>query len=214
VRPLEYLSVSRRATVELEERRSRFIASVSPVEDEEAALSFVNEIRREYADATHNVYAYRVGIKVPAQKCSDAGEPAGTAGMPVLETIRRYDLTNVVVVVSRYFGGILLGAGGLARTYGRAALRGLRAAQPVKMVQHVHLRLELDYSLYGKVEHLAASRSLQILEESFAAAVSLVVAVPSAEEEGLRRELARISGGEICVTVTGSSFRPATRVEL
>jgi len=213
VRPL-YVTVRRRATAELEERRSRFIANVSPVEDEAAALSFVDEIRREYADATHNVYAYRVGVKVPTQKSSDAGEPAGTAGMPVLEAIRRSDLTNVVVVVSRYFGGILLGAGGLARTYSRAALQGLRAAEPVRMVRHIHLRLELDYSLYGKIEHLVASRSLRVLDKSFARAVSLVLAVPAPEEDGVRRELARLSGGTVSMAVVGSSFLPVARLKL
>jgi uncharacterized YigZ family protein len=113
----EYRTVLSEAAVEIEEKKSRFIASVKPVSTEEEAFEFINLLKSKYWNATHNVYAYYINGDIPAQKFSDDGEPSGTAGMPVLETIKRFDVQNLVIVVTRYFGGIKLGAAGLVRAY-------------------------------------------------------------------------------------------------
>jgi len=125
---MQYKTISKEATVEMEEKKSRFIANVKPVSSEEEALEFINNIRAKYWDATHNVYAYYISGENIIQRFSDDGEPSGTAGMPVLEVIKRMELKDLVVVVTRYFGGILLGASGLVRAYSKSAALGIEAA--------------------------------------------------------------------------------------
>ncbi|HOQ06313.1 MAG TPA: YigZ family protein, partial [Clostridiales bacterium] len=128
----DYLTVSKEAVAEIEEKKSRFIATVRPVSSEQEAQDFINRLKARYWDATHNVYAYYICAGNVVQKFSDDGEPSGTAGLPVLEAIKKTGVQDVAVVVTRYFGGTLLGASGLVRAYGRSAALGIDAAGIVR----------------------------------------------------------------------------------
>ncbi|MBE5781219.1 MAG: YigZ family protein, partial [Clostridiales bacterium] len=146
-----YQTVKQQSYEELIEKKSRFIARCYPIESEEEALSILAAIRKEHHDATHNCWAYRLTPNGSIARYSDDGEPGGTAGLPILNAITGRELTDVLVIVTRYFGGILLGAGGLVRTYGKSAGLALDAAGIVKMLPGVHLTLKVSYPMYGKI---------------------------------------------------------------
>ena len=150
---VEYKTVKQEASDDFVERRSRFIGHALPVKSEEEAVAFINRMKTEYWDADHNVYAYilRDG---QIRRYSDDGEPQGTAGIPVLDVIQKSGLVDVVVVVTRYFGGILLGAGGLVRAYSHGASLALSAAQPLTMRMFELAELVCDYNQYGRVSSL------------------------------------------------------------
>jgi len=133
--------------------KSKFIGYASPINSEDEAIDFINQIKKKHADATHNVYAYVYGDNSNIQRFSDDGEPSGTAGMPVLNLIKLENLKNVVVVVTRYFGGILLGAGGLARAYSKTAKIGIDSAIIVDKTLYCDVNVEIDYTLLGKLEN-------------------------------------------------------------
>lgn len=133
--------------------KSTFIGYAKPIETEEEAVAFVNEIKKKHKDATHNVWAYTIGKYMNIQRYSDDGEPQGTAGIPTLEVIKKEDLRDVVVVVTRYFGGIKLGAGGLVRAYTKGAKVGLEAAKIIEKVLYQELRIKIDYTQLGKVQN-------------------------------------------------------------
>ncbi len=147
-----YKTVKKSGTGEYTEKRSRFIAHVKPVSSEEEALSFLNEIKQKYWDARHNVYAYVIREN-NIQRYSDDGEPSGTAGVPVLEMIKKEELWDIVVVVTRYFGGILLGTGGLVHAYSKAAKEGILNAEIKEVVLCRHIEINCDYNLSGKAEY-------------------------------------------------------------
>ena len=164
------------------EKKSVFIASVAHAENEEEAAAFVNKIRSEFPDARHNVYAYRVGGGgVAAMRFSDDGEPKGTAGMPVLDAITKSGIIDVAVVVTRYFGGILLGASGLTRAYSNSASEGLSAAGRIKMVTARSLTLCFSYDRYGRITKVMDNYCLIKEAPVFAADVTVEVAVPSSK---------------------------------
>lgn len=133
--------------------KSTFIGYAKPVKTEEEAVEFINEIKKKHKDARHNVWAYTVGKNMNIQRYSDDGEPQGTAGIPTLEVIKKEDLRDVVVVVTRYFGGIKLGAGGLVRAYTKGAKIGLEAAKIIDKVMYQEVRIKIDYNQLGKVQN-------------------------------------------------------------
>jgi len=133
--------------------KSTFIGYAKPIETEEEAVAFVNEIKKKHKDATHNVWAYTVGKHMNIQRYSDDGEPQGTAGIPTLEVIKKEDLRDVVVVVTRYFGGIKLGAGGLVRAYTKGAKIGLEAGKIIEKVMYQEIWVKIDYTQLGKVQN-------------------------------------------------------------
>lgn len=145
--------------------KSRFIGYAKPIDSEEEAINFINKIKEKHRDATHNVYAYVCGKTSNIQRYSDDGEPSGTAGIPILELIKKEDLKNVVVVVTRYFGGIKLGAGGLIRAYIKGAKIAIEAAKIVekKLFQTVNVRI--DYTLHGKMENAIMSKNEFIITD-------------------------------------------------
>ncbi len=148
----QYKTVKHPGTGEIVEKRSRFIANVKPVTTEEEALSFLNELKQKYWDARHNVYAYIIREN-NIMRYSDDGEPGGTAGMPVLDMLKKEDLTDVIVVVTRYFGGILLGTGGLVHAYSKSAKEGILAAEIKNMILCQKILLKCDYNLVGKLQY-------------------------------------------------------------
>lgn len=133
--------------------KSTFIGYAKPIKTEEEAVEFINEIKKKHKDATHNVWAYTVGKSMNIQRYSDDGEPQGTAGIPTLEVIKKEDLRDVVVVVTRYFGGVKLGAGGLVRAYTKGAKIGIESAKIVEKVLYKEVRIKIDYNQLGKVQN-------------------------------------------------------------
>lgn len=160
-----YLTVKQKEVrTELVEKKSVFIAQVGRVYSEEQAKKFLENVKSEYKPANHHVYAYVIGDKEEYQKCSDDGEPQGTAGHPVLEVIKRNGLTDVIVVVTRYFGGILLGASGLIRAYSSAASMAVKSAGVVQKVMACPVEICVDYELFGKVQYFC-EQNRWIMEE-------------------------------------------------
>lgn len=179
----QYKTVLNHAVHEIEERKSRFIASVKPVSTEQEALEFINGLKSKYWDATHNVYSYYIGGSNIVQRFSDDGEPSGTAGLPMLEVIKRMEVRDLVVVVTRYFGGTLLGAAGLIRAYGKSASLGIEEAQIVTKKLCRQVSVVLEYTLFGKVQSLLISKGLTIKDVIYEQDVEIIVFIADDETE-------------------------------
>ncbi len=169
----EYKTLKEEATGEITEKKSRFIATIRPVATEEEALAFIAEMKKKYWDARHNCSAYIVGTDKPLERCSDDGEPSRTAGMPMLEVLKGNGLSNVCAVVTRYFGGILLGTGGLVRAYQAATSEGIKNSTVLSCKYLNRIKLTLDYTAYGKVQYYAVSEHLTAEEPEFSDSVSI-----------------------------------------
>jgi uncharacterized YigZ family protein len=176
----DYKTVSKQATAEITEKKSRFIANVCPISAEQQGLDFLQSVRSKYYDARHNVFAY-VLRQNNIQRYSDDGEPSGTAGMPTLDVIRKEGLTDLLVVVTRYFGGILLGTGGLVRAYTKAAKEGIEAAGIITRRFCRQYSIQVDYTLLGKVQHEAAQMDCIPGEILYTDQVTLTYYVPETE---------------------------------
>lgn len=179
----QYKTVSQWGSAEIVIKKSRFIGKAKPVESEEEAIAFIEAVKKEHWNATHNCSAYMVGERDQIQKASDDGEPSGTAGKPILEVIRQQGLKNVVVVVTRYFGGILLGAGGLIRAYTDGAVAGIAAAGPVTKMLHQDIFVSIDYTWLGKVENELRNRGTLLGETQFTDKVTLMCRPLSEESD-------------------------------
>lgn len=190
-----YYTVRGLGQAEIEISRSRFIAYVSPAATEEAALAFIEKIRKQHWDATHNCSAYVVGGHDQFQKANDDGEPSGTAGRPMLEVIKKSNLKDTVVVVTRYFGGVKLGAGGLVRAYSKSATAGLEAAGIVQRRLHTALAVTMPYTLLGTVESQLRNQGYSIIDKQFSAAVKIVTLAPTGSEDILKAKLADWTSG-------------------
>jgi uncharacterized YigZ family protein len=172
-----YKTILNRAEFELIEKKSRFIATATPIETEEQAQIFIEQIRKKYWDAAHNVFAYQIGDKNQIQRCSDDGEPSGTAGMPMLDVLKGEDIKNAVVVVTRYFGGTLLGTGGLVRAYGKTAKEGLIAAGIIEKILYQQFEVTIDYTLVGKVQYEILKQEHMIKDTLYTNQVTFIVLV-------------------------------------
>ncbi|MBQ7383356.1 MAG: YigZ family protein [Clostridia bacterium] len=200
-----YTTVEREASAEFEERRSLFIGYAKPVKSAEEAMEFVKQKKREHMDATHNVFAYLLeGGRVA--KYSDDGEPQGTAGMPVLDTIRKSGVDGVCVVVTRYFGGILLGAGGLVRAYAHGAKIALEAANIITYEKYEVFSLNCGYSEYQKFLPLLSSYGALIDDTVFEADVKIVFAVKTGVADKLIPKISEISFGKYLPIKDGERF--------
>ena len=190
----DYKTVLNNAEAEMVERKSRFIGYCRPVKNQDEAIAFINEIRTLHRQATHNVYAY-VLREDNIMRYSDDGEPAGTAGVPVLEVIKKEGLTDICVVVTRYFGGILLGAGGLVRAYGKSAKLGIDAAERVEKIYCKLYLIRCDYSTYGKLEYAINTDGYILKDCAFENDVCITVGVKPEQENAFLKTVADISGG-------------------
>ncbi len=170
----EYKTVSGFAMDEFVEKKSRFIGHIAPVSSEEEAIGFINEMRSKYRDATHNVYAYSLREN-QIKRASDDGEPQGTGGVPVLNVLSGKELVDVCCVVTRYFGGTLLGVGGLVRAYTEGAKLAVNAAKIKLMAESADLSVSLDYSLYGKLEHYINEHEILVISSDFGEGVKVTV---------------------------------------
>ncbi len=198
-----YLTVKEENCGEYIEKKSRFIGYAKPVETEAEAVAFIREIRARHHDATHHCYAYQIGEQDQLQRSSDDGEPAGTAGRPILEVIKKSGLKNTCVVVTRYFGGILLGAGGLVRAYSHAAQMGITIAGIVEKIPAATFSLTLDYTLWGKVENYLAAHKLVRQNVQYLEKVTVQVLTPRAEAEQVQRDITELGSGQIQILRLG-----------
>ncbi|MEG0542212.1 MAG: YigZ family protein [Angelakisella sp.] len=189
-----YVTIDAQAQDEFVERRSRFIGTIAPVTTEEEAVAFVNELRSRYKDATHNVYAYclREG---QTRRFSDDGEPQGTAGKPVLEVLEKEGLTDVAVVVTRYFGGVLLGAGGLVRAYTQGAKCAVDAAKILHMTPAVRAELDIGYDFYGKLTYILPDHEVVVERSDFGEGIRLGLLIKAERQEAFSAQLRELSGG-------------------
>lgn len=174
----QYKTVYEGGEGEIVEKKSRFIATVRPVESEEEALAFLEEMKKKYWDARHNCYVYSVGMNREYTRCSDDGEPSGTAGRPMLDVILGEDIYNVAVVVTRYFGGVLLGTGGLVRAYSKAVQEGLAASRVILKQKGILLKITTDYTGIGKIQYIAGERSIPVLDSEYTDKVVMKLLVP------------------------------------
>ncbi|MBE5803669.1 MAG: YigZ family protein [Clostridiales bacterium] len=175
--------------------KSRFIGYAAPVKTEEEALAFLQTIRTRHKDATHNCYAYVIGQNAGIMRYSDDGEPGGTAGLPIMEVIKAQGVVNCCVVVTRYFGGVLLGAGGLVRAYTQGCVVGLKAAQVVVMEPSQRYICEVAYPLWDKVQHAMRSMPLQLVGSEFGTAVTFTLLVREKDAESVLNDLTRVTDG-------------------
>lgn len=180
---------------ELVEKKSRFIAMTKPVESEEEALAFVESVRKQYWDARHHCYAYVIGDRNQIQRCSDDGEPSQTAGKPMLDVLLGAEIHNICIVVTRYFGGTLLGTGGLVRAYSGAAQAALRNSQVLEKCPGRQLKITTDYTGAGKIQYILAKREAAVLDTQYTDKVQIVVIVPSEEAQRLVSELTEGTNG-------------------
>ncbi len=192
----EYLTLRKEGRAELIVKKSRFIATARPVESEDAARSFIDSVRKEFWDATHNVYAFTVGENDEIVRSSDDGEPSGTAGRPVLEVMLREEVKYCAVVVTRYFGGTLLGAGGLVRAYSSAARDGLHAAGIVRVRLLRKVGFVIDYAALGRVQNYLAEARYGIDDVKYAERVAMTAMVPLAELDLFRARMMDLLAGD------------------
>ncbi|MBD5445126.1 MAG: YigZ family protein [Lachnospiraceae bacterium] len=190
-----YKVVIKGGTGEIEEKKSRFIANVMPVQTEEEALGYIEAMRKQYWDARHNCYAYVIGEKAQLVRFSDDGEPSGTAGKPILEVLLGAEVRNVVVVVTRYFGGTLLGTGGLVRAYTQATQAGINASDVRTMKYGTMLGITTDYNGIGKIQYIMGLRNIIIEDAMYTDVVSFKVKIPYEEEETVRKEVIEATAG-------------------
>ncbi len=201
----KYKTVKHRASTLLVEKKSKFIASVSPADNEEEALEFLKEIKSKYPDATHNVYAYIIDEN-NIFRYSDDGEPGGTAGMPVLDTIRKEGLVDVCVVVTRYFGGTLLGTGGLVHAYGSSAKQGLYEADIITRALCNVVCVKVDYTMSGKIQHMIATKNLMTDDIVYGDDVTYYIYSMIDETENLIKEITELTYGRANLVVTEQKY--------
>ncbi|MCQ2491565.1 MAG: YigZ family protein [Lachnospiraceae bacterium] len=193
----QYSTVFSGADGEIVEKKSRFIAHIELAESEEEALAFVEKMKKKYWDARHNCYAFRIGTEHTLERCSDDGEPSGTAGKPMLEVLTGRNLYNVVAVVTRYFGGTLLGTGGLVRAYTKSMQEGLEASTLVEKKLASMVDISCDYSLFGKIQYLAATEGFSLCEIQYTDSVSATLLIPVDDTDYVKKKLIEISNGSI-----------------
>lgn len=193
-----YKTVLKEGSGELVEKRSRFIASVKPVKTEAEAMEFLEYTKKKYWDARHNVYAYVLEDN-NIQRYSDDGEPAGTAGLPVLDMIKKEGLSNIIVVVTRYFGGILLGTGGLVHAYSRSAKLGVEAAIPINMVLCREISIICDYSMLGKVQSEVLMQNFALGNVEYSENVKVKAYVPESQTEKFVADIIDKTNGRISI---------------
>lgn len=184
-----------------EEKKSKFIATAYPVANEEEALNIIEETRKKYWDARHNCYAFVIGDNNELTRCSDDGEPSGTAGKPILEVILGKQLHNCIVIVTRYFGGTLLGTGGLVRAYQKSAIDSIDNAALARKIPGSHIYVTTDYTGVGKLQYLAAKEEIDIIDTQYAADVLIKLAVPAYKTDRLIKAVTEATAGRAAIEV-------------
>lgn len=192
----DYKTIKQFGESEIIEKKSRFLGKIKLVETEAEAIAYIESIKKQHWDARHNCFAYVIGANGETVRCSDDGEPSGTAGKPMLEVLQNQQLRNVVVVVTRYFGGVLLGTGGLVRAYTQATQEAVEDAGICTMTFVSVLTVQTDYNAIGKIKYALAQKEILVLNEEYAADVIVTMAVPSAKEEQIVKMLTEVTNGK------------------
>ncbi|MGN0617024.1 YigZ family protein [Ruminococcus flavefaciens] len=209
---MNYLTISENAKASFIEKRSEFIGYISPVKTNDEAVAFINSIKAEHRKAKHNVYAY-ILREDNISRYSDDGEPQGTAGVPVLDVLKKRGLTDVCVVVTRYFGGILLGGGGLVRAYSHAASLACDAAHIMDMCLCHRLKITADYGMYGKISYLLPNYDTITVDSDFGSDVTLEILVLSEKLDALKKELTEVTNGTAEIEDIGELFEDFSSVK-
>lgn len=181
---------------EIVEKKSRFIATLAPANSEEEAAAFIETVKKKYWDARHNCSAFVIGDKAQMTRCSDDGEPSGTAGTPMLEALLASEVRNVAAVVTRYFGGTLLGTGGLVRAYTRAVQAGLEASEIITMRYGSELEIITDYNGIGKIQYILGQMGLEIQDSEYTDIVTLKLIIPYEQSGMLGKEITEATAGK------------------
>ena len=203
---IRYLTVSEGGQGEIVEKKSRFIATVRPVSSEEEALAFIAEMKKTYWDARHNCSAYIVGIEHPIMRCSDDGEPGQTAGRPMMDVLEGAGLRNVCVVVTRYFGGTLLGTGGLIRAYTAATKAGLENSTVIDRQPGFAMKLTCDYTLVGKLQYLISTEGLTCSGTDYTDVVTMEVLVPSEDVDRIRKAVIEATNARTSIELSDERY--------
>ncbi len=191
----EGYTILKQSEVSFEERKSTFICNIKRIEDECDAMIFINSIKEKYKDATHNVYAYITNNGI-SMRYSDDGEPQGTAGPPVLEVLKREGLNDVATVITRYFGGILLGAGGLIRAYGSSCKAGIDSAKKVMRLEAWDFYIVCDYDKYGKLNNYLQNKNIKIMDAQFTENIKLNIVCLKKDFEGINSDIIEMMNGK------------------
>ena len=195
--PGDYKTLKQAASDEFIVNKSRFIGYASPCETEEEALAFLAEIRARHKDATHNCYAYIIGANMGVMRYSDDGEPGGTAGMPIIEVMKARGVTNCAVVVTRYFGGVLLGAGGLVRAYSQGAATALNACGVGVMHPTARYLMEIPYPMLNRMDYFLKSEPVIVEDKAYTDVITYTLIVKETDEQGFIARLTDLSEGKI-----------------
>ncbi|SEH39735.1 uncharacterized protein, YigZ family [Ruminococcus flavefaciens] len=209
---MNYFTISANAKASFIEKRSEFIGYIAPVRTNDEAVAFINSIKAEHRKAKHNVYAY-ILREDNISRYSDDGEPQGTAGVPVLDVLKKRDLTDVCVVVTRYFGGILLGGGGLVRAYSHAASLACDAAHIMNMCMCHRLKITADYGMYGKISYLLPNYDTITVNSDFGSDVTLEILVMSEKLDALKKELVEVTNGSVNIEDCEELFEDFSSVQ-
>ena len=182
---------------EIEEKKSRFICHIFKIKSEEEAEEYITAVKKKYWDARHNCWAYSIGENQPALRCSDDGEPSGTAGKPMLEVLTGQELHNVVAVVTRYFGGVLLGTGGLIRAYQAAAKEGIKNSDVAQVCDGITAVITTDYNAYGKLQYICNDNNVDIIDTDFGANVTIKLAAEMSVCDTFEKKLMDTFAGNV-----------------
>ena len=182
---------------EIVEKKSRFIANIAAVASEEEAIEFIEKIKKKYYDARHNCYAYIIGDKGDKKKCSDDGEPQRSAGMPMMEVLENQGYFDIVVVVTRYFGGTLLGVGGLIRAYQGAVIEGLNASVSGEIHEGFRAKYRFGYDFYGKIKYIAESENIVVEDTLFDENVTMSLIFEAGDSERMQKKLVEETNANI-----------------
>ena len=191
---------------EIVEKKSRFIATIRKCETEEEAVGFIEEMKKKYWDARHNCSAFVIGSRGELTRCSDDGEPSGTAGRPMLEVLTGSGIRNIAVVVTRYFGGTLLGTGGLVRAYTQAVKEGLTHCETGIMKKGCKLEIVTDYNDVGKLQYYFGQNGIVPADSIYAENVKFILLIPVEKEENLRKNLTETTCGKVKIEKTGEMY--------
>lgn len=192
-----YLTIKENGEAMIEIKKSEFICSLARTETEEEARAFIDEIKTKHCKATHNCFAYMIGLNDEIQRESDNGEPSGTAGVPILEVLKNFELHNVTAVVTRYFGGIKLGAGGLIRAYSNATSNAIEHVGVVGKVVQTELSLKVSYSAWGKLQNYLENSQVNVSDTVFMTDVTAVVYVDTPEVESFTATIVDLMNGQV-----------------
>lgn len=202
----DYKIIYSGGTGEITEKKSRFIANVFPVETEEEAFRIIEETRKKYWDARHNCYAFIIGKDPGITKCSDDGEPSGTAGRPLLDVLSGEGICNALIIVTRYFGGTLLGTGGLIRAYSGAAKAGLNASQIVTKEAGKRVTISTNYNSIGKIQYITSQMELAVINTQYTDKAKMELAVPINNTEKLIKKVTEATSGQAVINAESDIY--------